>query len=608
MGAKKLLIVDDDLVLTDGLKRLAENAGALVSVAQTGKQALGQIKSEEEGFTHIIVDCVLPEDNGIALSKELQKANEVKRQDHRLFLTSGIIDPTLLGESIGHAESFLSKPIDRETLVKIFDNSSQDHNIKDLFKKAPDLELLLSVYDKKTFNDGYDLLPLIFGLSWLDFNGQVVLKFDGGEMALDYCEQLTRVTGSETSSSLGEVLVLLGFLNKNDLEKHLASEDFKTSKMRIGQHLIHKNMISPHSIDMAIEYQLNQRLISLLNKKKIKVEISQAEINKQNSKGKSVYYIFSNILNHFQNIEKIPDSQSRAYLSQEKIKIYETDKTFILDNNNKKFNLYTDEKKYQYLILSSFAGSLIGYKNSALKITNSELNDLEEKLSLNDPFKVFDVNLSEATDKSIAKKYHSVAIKYHPDKVASLGLEKDLEDRALAIFSQLTTEFNKIKTVEKRNSYRLQQETLEKKLAEQIRNLRTNLLNQLLKSEFKKAKSTLNKINSINSDREDDLLKLLKFWCDFKNNDPFDLDSVKPILESVSEDRQLNELKTYVKSIVELVHGNLEGSAKQLKTCLNLNPNFLPARRDMIELKSLNISKKQKKTTLSSLFSFKKSS
>ena len=270
MGAKKFLYVDDDETVSEGLKRLAESVGIVMLTAHNGKEALKKVNSEDGGFSHIIVDCVLPEDNGVSLSEELKKANQRKTSKHKIYLTSGIINPSILGESIDHVESFLPKPIDRDTLNKLLDKSNKALNIKDLLTSAPDLELIADVYNGNSFDDGYDLLPLIFGLSWLNFNGSVDLVFDGGMMSLKYEENLTRITGTENNLSLGEVLVVLGYLNKSDLEKHINSEDFKNSKMRIGQHLITKNLISPHSIELAIDYQLKERLISILNKKILK--------------------------------------------------------------------------------------------------------------------------------------------------------------------------------------------------------------------------------------------------------------------------------------------------------------------------------------------------
>lgn len=608
MGAKKILLVDDDEAVADGLKRLAENAGVVLTIAPNGKEALRKIKSEDGGFSHIIVDCILPEDNGVALSKTLKEANQSRYKKQKVYLTSGIVNPSLLGESIDHVDSFLPKPIDRDALNKLLEKQDKNLEIKDLFKNPPDLENIIEVYNESTFNDGYDLLPLIFGLSWLDFCGFVDLKYNNEMMSLKYDEQLSRITGTETSSSLGEVLAFLGFLNQNDLKTHLASEDYKKSNMRIGQHLIVKNLISPHSIDVAVNYQLQQLLISLLEKTDIQVTISQTDSSENNSKGQSIYSLFSCIENHINGLKELPSSDSREFLNSLDLKIYETDKTFILDGNKNNLNLNTNDKKFKYLLLSLFAGALNEYKDKDLEISDEELDVLEKRLALDDPFQVFDLNSTETTDKEIAKKYHSLARKYHPDKISSLNLDADLKKRSWLFFSKLTTEFNKIKTTEKRNNLLLQKETVEKKQAEQVRNMTTQLFNQLLKSEFSKAAETLERIRDLKNDHENDFLTLLEFWCDHKNKKETNINQINSILESVSEEKQLTEIKTYVKSIVELLNGNLEGCARQLNMCLNLNPTFLPARRDLIELKSLKKAQNKKKSSLSSLFSFKKSS
>ncbi len=73
MTEKKILVVDDDELIRDGLKSFLTRLGYLVKVAEGSKEALDFIKKEE--FPVIITDIKMPDIDGIKLCQSIRDLN-----------------------------------------------------------------------------------------------------------------------------------------------------------------------------------------------------------------------------------------------------------------------------------------------------------------------------------------------------------------------------------------------------------------------------------------------------------------------------------------------------------------------------------------------------
>ncbi len=73
MIEKKILVVDDDEDIRDGLKSLLTRQGYLVKVAEGSIEALNYIKKEE--FPVIITDIKMPDIDGIKLCESIRDLN-----------------------------------------------------------------------------------------------------------------------------------------------------------------------------------------------------------------------------------------------------------------------------------------------------------------------------------------------------------------------------------------------------------------------------------------------------------------------------------------------------------------------------------------------------
>ncbi len=110
----RVLIVEDEAHLADGLRFNFEADGHQVFVAPTGERALDAILREKRLFDVIILDVMLPGKDGFAVAAELRAAEHFAPI---LMLTArGRAEDVLKGFEAG-ADDYLPKPFDLNILM-----------------------------------------------------------------------------------------------------------------------------------------------------------------------------------------------------------------------------------------------------------------------------------------------------------------------------------------------------------------------------------------------------------------------------------------------------------------------------------------------------------
>lgn len=118
-NSKKLLIVDDESVVRQSLKKFCEEDGYNVTTASSGVKALKSL--EETNPEIILLDINLPDTNGIELLKTIK---EMKPEKTVIMITGhadvrGAIEAMKLG-----ALDYLEKPLDLEKLKAVLDKTN----------------------------------------------------------------------------------------------------------------------------------------------------------------------------------------------------------------------------------------------------------------------------------------------------------------------------------------------------------------------------------------------------------------------------------------------------------------------------------------------------
>ncbi|MBK4732601.1 response regulator transcription factor [Oxynema sp. CENA135] len=110
-----ILLVDDEIELTDPLSRVLEREGYRVDVAYDGSQ--GRQLAARGGYDLLILDWMLPELSGVEICQELRREGDLTPV---LFLTAkDTLDDRVCGLDAG-ADDYLVKPFElRELLARV---------------------------------------------------------------------------------------------------------------------------------------------------------------------------------------------------------------------------------------------------------------------------------------------------------------------------------------------------------------------------------------------------------------------------------------------------------------------------------------------------------
>jgi DNA-binding response OmpR family regulator len=110
----RLLVVEDDVRLAQGLCRNLEMEQFLVSSVHTGEEALSEFEGPDPGFDLVILDIMLPGIDGLEVCRQLRSRQNMVPI---LFLTArGSDADRILGLQLG-ADDYLPKPFVVEELV-----------------------------------------------------------------------------------------------------------------------------------------------------------------------------------------------------------------------------------------------------------------------------------------------------------------------------------------------------------------------------------------------------------------------------------------------------------------------------------------------------------
>ncbi len=110
----KILMVDDDKSILRSLSRILQKCGYQVETAETGKDALGKIKSNH--FDLVLFDIRLPDMNGTDL---LSKARDEIKDAVKIMMTGFPSLETGVRSLEEGADAYLVKPVKPTELISV---------------------------------------------------------------------------------------------------------------------------------------------------------------------------------------------------------------------------------------------------------------------------------------------------------------------------------------------------------------------------------------------------------------------------------------------------------------------------------------------------------
>jgi two-component system alkaline phosphatase synthesis response regulator PhoP len=171
----RVLVVDDEVHLADGISENLEAEGYSTQVAHDGAQGLEKIR--EGHFDLIVLDVMMPKLDGLQVCEEIRKEG---RQTPVLFLTVKN-DPTdrIRGFESG-GDDYLAKPFHLQELL---------HRVAAILKRS-------------AWYQEHEATPLAFGGNSIDFRTYQARAWDGTEHSLTHKEAMILKMLSEQEGSI----------------------------------------------------------------------------------------------------------------------------------------------------------------------------------------------------------------------------------------------------------------------------------------------------------------------------------------------------------------------------------------------------------------------
>ncbi|MSR32805.1 MAG: response regulator transcription factor [Gemmataceae bacterium] len=156
----KILLVEDHRLLARAVKQGLEEEGFAVDTAANGEE--GDFKSRGATYDVIILDIMLPMEDGLSLLKKWRKAG---MQSHILLLTAmGSMEDKVRGLDLG-ADDYLAKPFElEELLARVRALVRRGHHAKDPVIRVHDLEIDTGAHSVRRGGKEIYLTPREFAL------------------------------------------------------------------------------------------------------------------------------------------------------------------------------------------------------------------------------------------------------------------------------------------------------------------------------------------------------------------------------------------------------------------------------------------------------------
>lgn len=171
----KILLVEDDPMISEIYERKFEAANFEVGIAATGKEALK--KAREENYNIALLDLVLPEMSGLEVLKEFKKSgkyspemkvvvfsnlSDKESQDSALengadgYILKSQFGPSELVKEVGRMLSeFGEQEKNSQRGQKTSESSEESHNGRKRILFIEDEEVFLEMFGKKLEGEGY---------------------------------------------------------------------------------------------------------------------------------------------------------------------------------------------------------------------------------------------------------------------------------------------------------------------------------------------------------------------------------------------------------------------------------------------------------------------
>lgn len=603
MAAKiKVLLVEDDKKYADSLEKIFAREGFECHWTDKPQAALSLIKLHN--FDVALIDCMLPQMNGVDLAAKIRQENPVPIQ---LFLMSGIYKDknfSLNAIKKTEAKSFFTKPFDISILINIINESfviKKQESAQDIATTVKSLlsienvtqNAVLSVIKGQSEIHGFEAPFLIHLLLSYKYRGCLSIKQKTHGINLYLSDgNLSLESHVAAPVELRALLIKEKAIAESDLSA-IAEKDFTE------RYLASHNYVSPHFLKKVSQSLSLNKLVTILNSSKVSLALS-TDVAPSNSIKLSVNEVedmfytctmnsdFTSLKNYYADyflfaFKKLNTHQNKT-LQLPAIAAHKNMISHLLDGKNLESILSSGLGqeatiyKVIHILLSNREFILNTKTKQNTKAHLEKLKSLQVSMEKQNFFVRLGIN-ERANDAEVKKAFQTLSQNFHPDKLQSESEEIKVNSRV--IYELIQEAYRSLKTIEARETYLKNLSLVKEQNAAAIDSQLDQIINYLVKSDFVNAEKMFSEIEKL--DVQSNKFKMIQIWLYIKNKKQPML-TINRILQSLSSDQRETDLNYFIRGLVHAANKENDKALVAFKNCLNKNSDFLPARREMATL------------------------
>jgi FixJ family two-component response regulator len=639
MKKAPVAILEDDSSFAQALSEALSRNGFEPHFFNSEDALLEGLKAHN--FVALVVDCFLPFGSGVELSQEVRKKYPASTLE--IVLMSGMFkDAAFIKEAtkLTSAKHFFKKPFELSVLIEALKQTSTPVEMtEDVVPARERLYYLLSDQaftkreKKKAIEEldeisGFDLPLIYLTLMEIKISGFLNLVNSKGEISGVYFSkgQIVNIDLAGASSKVGQILIESGFITKDDLTLGLNLK----SDRKLGEKLIESHLVSPHGFYRSLRQQTLFRILQTINEETYQVnfvpdDVGAApsalehnqllEVLAQNSESKlseswlSALYTqwltgtlrFDNRESFHSTMEQIGaadySGELEAFINTKETSLFQIFNSF----ENRKVNVI---KCVHLLLLAGVVRLKVVESSDDLKIQIRKLQNLDSYLGKVSDLEAFAImkRLTGGSEKSpnfIWKKLSKLMGEPpQPSNKELFDLYKKIEQRV----EKVRQSISRGDSTEIQSQLRAQEAEkmfLLTKLTEEAKQ-------KLALSSFSEAKNILLKVKDLNP--QFPRFQLLQTWAHFGAGDYKEPKKLEAQLQLIPQEEQLEAVFYYLQAQLYKMQGRFAESKTLFEKALQIDSQFLPARRELAQFSHKDVKKDVLNQDLKSLVSgfFKK--
>ncbi len=625
--SQKILIIDDDSTLAKAISELFTRKGFETIIESKADKALSLMRVQK--IDGVIIDCMIPGMNGVDLGQKLRE--DLNFQDTMVLISGIFKDKNFAKASLRktNAIDFMFKPLDLEKLIGHFhadENTSEEGSAGSWYGQLVEEKLeaanALAVV-KDISNINFKEIPLL--ISMLEKHKMsVFMELTSGKdiFSIQVLKGKILNVGSNKTNLYHKEYILRENLCTSDLmDKYISDND------NILSELVEKALLSPHFEDRIRASVANSVLKNIYLSDtdfSITIDVDSSVPSPTPLVLKNISYTLHEVAE-----TKLDPLFLKSFSSYLKDRTFTLARSFDADMQLKSLPLIASNSKFLEELKNKLSLAAIMERSDSLRLLKvlfllqsmGHVHIKESVMSLDDlpkveqrfqgmldgikgksPEEIFNfLGVDDARSMFVAPFFKNFAKINHPDKLPQIAPDS-LRKLNQQVFSIVSEAHGILTDPEKRKAY---VEEVNSKKTEVI--LKADALKEkgqslLKKSQYKEALPFFEESKSLHQDNR---TTLYYHWCYMKIHKKIEDKNIRlniyNELVAFPIEEKRDELFCLVMGIFKKRSKAYEEAIAEFKKSLGFNENFLPARRELMQLQS-QLKARKSKTDVTNIF------